>query len=174
MLKLSGQKASLGFVSSPRYKMWMRVVWIWIWRCRWVHVAAGKWTIVTVHPWNEDCLGCPGYTESKTHTILNFFFFFFIRSFPSSWHQKLQSCFCRYSATHTHTRTQSSLLFCWWKISFSKHTHTHIDGSARVCVFAHCLHTFGAGTKSRAFLFAILYANSKYLCNKKHPPTHPN
>lgn len=96
------------------------------------------------------------------------------RSFPSSWHQKLQSCFCRYSATHTHTRTQSSLLFCWWKISFSKHTHTHIDGSARVCVFAHCLHTFGAGTKSRAFLFAILYANSKYLCNKKHPPTHPN
>lgn len=82
MLKLSGQKASLGFVSSPRYKMWMRVVWIWIWRCRWVHVAAGKWTIVTVHPWNEDCLGCPGYTESKTHTILNFFFFFSFDCFP--------------------------------------------------------------------------------------------
>jgi len=39
-----------------------------------------------------------------------------------------------------------------------------------VCVFAHCLHTFGAGTKSRAFCLPS-YANSKYLCNKKHSPT---
>lgn len=100
MLKLSGQKASLGFVSSPRYKMWMRVVWIWIWRCRWVHVAAGKWTIVTVHPWNEDCLGCPGYTESNTHTIRNFFFFF-IRLFSILFDRT--TCNCQQKQRHRST-----------------------------------------------------------------------